>query len=691
MATEEEVREALEYIDPSGLDYQEWLNVGMAIKAEGLPCLLWDDWSRRDPKRYDGKCWSKWETLKGEGITGNTLFKMAIDNGYRSNHFGGAPGNREIMEGEVMDVTDLYKVIDQRDVNISLIPKCPAKWDPIDDARRYISTLFASGDHISYCTECYKDKDGKYHPKGRSYDRTASRLLSELDSAVRIEDVFYDYDHDCGAWVSFNPMDGLGGKAENVTDFKYTLVESDTQDLNVQYSLMTELRLPIAALVHSGNKSIHAIVRVDANNEKDYSRKVDQLFKICKKNGLDVDTSTKNPSRLSRMPGFVRGDQKQYLIATNIGCESWDEWIEYIEGINDDLPDPEDFATIWENLPELAPVLIKDVLRKGHKMLISGGSKTGKSMLMIQLAIAIATGKEWLNLQCTKGKVLYVNLEIDKASFAKRIAQACTKMQVAQSDIENNLIIWNLRGHSTTLDKLTPKLIRRCAKENFSAIIIDPVYKVMMGDENKAGDMAQFCNQFDKIATQLNSSVIYVHHFSKGDQDKKASIDRASGSGVFARDPDVISTITKLKTDIGDDPAVRVEFTLREFADMNPINAWYRYPTHVVDTSGELIGKKLVGSTQKKSREELLNDFVIELHVAYENLAFDADNNPKEVTQPEIIRWFSKGKHSISRRDFNRKFNDAVDMGLTDLRKKDTNKRDGSAAVIYRCAEGERE
>lgn len=680
MATEEEVKEALEYIDPSGLDYQEWLNVGMAIKAEGLPCLLWDDWSRRDPKRYDGKCWAKWETLKGEGITGNTLFKMAIDNGYRSNHFSGAPGNREIMEGEVMDVTDLYKVIDQRDVNISLIPKCPAKWDPIDDARRYISTLFASGDHISYCTECYKDKDGKYHPKGRSYDRTASRLLSELDSAVRIEDVFYDYDHDCGAWVSFNPMDGLGGKAENVTDFKYTLVESDTQDLNVQYSLMTELRLPIAALVHSGNKSIHAIVRVDANNEKDYSRKVDQLFKICKKNGLDVDTSTKNPSRLSRMPGFVRGDQKQYLIATNIGCESWDEWIEYIEGINDDLPDPEDFAKILDDLPKLAPELIYGILRKGHKMLLSGGSKTGKSMLMIQMAVAIASGGCWLKKPCEQGKVLYVNLEIDRASFAHRIAATCKHMSVDQEKIKNNLIVWNLRGYSTTLDKLAPKLIRRCAKENFIAVIIDPVYKVMMGDENKAGDMAQFCNQFDKIATQLNCAVIYVHHFSKGDQDKKASIDRASGSGVFARDPDVISTVTKLKTNDNEDPAVRVEFTLREFPEIKPINAWYRYPTHVVDDTGELNCKKLVGSSQKKSHEEIMTEFVTTMNVAYENLSCDAQGNPKEVTQTDMINWMK-----VSKPSFIKYFNEAVKSEMTDLRRENQNKKSGGKTVITRC------
>ena len=44
--------DALEFIDPSDLDYDEWLRVGMGIHAEGLPFSVFDEWSRRDPKRY---------------------------------------------------------------------------------------------------------------------------------------------------------------------------------------------------------------------------------------------------------------------------------------------------------------------------------------------------------------------------------------------------------------------------------------------------------------------------------------------------------------------------------------------------------------------------------------------------------------------------------------------------------------
>jgi RecA-family ATPase len=101
------------------------------------------------------------------------------------------------------------------------------------------------------------------------------------------------------------------------------------------------------------------------------------------------------------------------------------------------------------------------------------------------------------------------------------------------------------------MDKLAPKLIRRAAKKNYIAIIIDPIYKVITGDENSADQMAHFCNQFDLICHDLGAAVIYCHHHSKGYQGQKRSMDRASGSGVFARDPDVLLDLIEL--DLTDD------------------------------------------------------------------------------------------------------------------------------------------
>ena len=67
-----------------------------------------------------------------------------------------------------------------------------------------------------------------------------------------------------------------------MTDFKYALVESDNLSIEKQNAIMRELELPIATLVYSGSKSIHAIVKVDAQNYSEYQKRVEYLYKICK-------------------------------------------------------------------------------------------------------------------------------------------------------------------------------------------------------------------------------------------------------------------------------------------------------------------------------------------------------------------------------------------------------------------------
>ena len=208
------------------------------------------------------------------------------------------------------------------------------------------------------------------------------------------------------------------------------------------------------------------------------------------------------------------------MVDTNIGKESWEEWVEWIESVNDDLPDPEPLQAVWENLPELSPCLIEGVLRKGHKMLIAGPSKAGKSFLQIELCISIAEGKDWLGWKCARGRVMYVNLELDRASCLHRFRDVYDTLGWRPKYLDS-IDIWNLRGKSVPMDKLAPKLIRRAAKKDYVAIIIDPIYKVITGDENSADQMANFCNQFDKVCTELGCAVIYCHHHSKGSQGGK--------------------------------------------------------------------------------------------------------------------------------------------------------------------------
>lgn len=543
MERKTDLLEILTHIDPAVLDYQDWVNVGMALKTEGYSSDDWDDWSRRDSARYHaGDCRKKWDSFHGGGasrVTGGTIVQMAKDQGWTP-----FSGGHEIGWDDEIG-SDALKVIDRSWLEEQEV-RTPEQWDPAGQLITYLETLFDADEIVGYVTESWQ-KEEKYLPTKGDYSRTAGQLIEELSKCGGdIGKVLGDYKPEAGAWIRFNPLDGKGVRNENVTDYRYALVESDTMPVEQQNAIIRELELPVACLVHSGGKSLHAIVRIEAAGYEEYRRRVDYLYTVLKKNGLEVDTQNKNPSRLSRMPGVIRKGNRQFLADTNIGKESWNEWKEWIEGVNDDLPDFDELSSVWDHMPALAPCLIDGVLRQGHKMLLAGPSKAGKSFALIELCIAIAEGKFWFCWRCTQGRVLYINLELDKASCLNRFRDVYTALGWRPDHI-GNIDIWNLRGKSVPMDKLAPKLIRRAQKKDYMAIVIDPIYKIITGDENSADQMAAFCNQFDKVCTELGCAVIYCHHHSKGAQGGKKSMDRASGSGVFARDPDALLDMVELE------------------------------------------------------------------------------------------------------------------------------------------------
>lgn len=240
-----------------------------------------------------------------------------------------------------------------------------------------------------------------------------------------------------GGWIRFNPLDGIGASDRNVTTFRYALVESDVIPIQEQLAAYQRLELPIACLVSSGGKSVHAIVHIDAPDESEYRKRVLYLYSFLIGHGLIVDQANKNPSRLSRMPGVDRNGNRQKLLAVNTGRRSWQDWMDFVEGLEDDLPPLEDMSALLAHQPELPEELIRGILRCGHKMLISGSSKAGKSFLLMELAIAVAEGRKWLGFPCKKGRVLYVNLEIDRASCINRFAKIYEALHIQKPNAEN--------------------------------------------------------------------------------------------------------------------------------------------------------------------------------------------------------------------------------------------------------------
>lgn len=255
--------------------------------------------------------------------------------------------------------------------------------------------------------------------------------------------------------------------------------------------------------------------------------------------------------------------------------------------------------TAAEELPELPPEVIEGVIRRGGKLLVSGASKSGKSYLLIELGVAVACGARWVGLGCAKGRVLYLNLEIQEPQFMHRVFRVCEKTGADLADVRANLDIANLRGKFSSIEALVEELLDSFKPGDYDLVIVDPAYKVQSGCENDADAITAFCGELDRLAEGLRCTIAYSHHHSKGAQGGKNAEDRASGSGVFARDADALIDMTELEWDENvqetkellrwhDATPFRLEFVLRDFKAPKPKDIWFRYPVHEEDPSGML-------------------------------------------------------------------------------------------------------
>jgi archaellum biogenesis ATPase FlaH len=123
-----------------------------------------------------------------------------------------------------------------------------------------------------------------------------------------------------GAWARPNPCKKTGsGSNGAVTDadiarHKFLLIESDTLPVETQLAFYSKLKLPVAAILSSGGKSAHCWIHMGCETAETYEEFAGKIMGMLQPFGFD--TSNKNPSRLSRLPGATRAIQ-----ATSDGCQ----------------------------------------------------------------------------------------------------------------------------------------------------------------------------------------------------------------------------------------------------------------------------------------------------------------------------------------------------------------------------------
>jgi RecA-family ATPase len=258
-----------------------------------------------------------------------------------------------------------------------------------------------------------------------------------------------------------------------------------------------------------------------------------------------------------------------------------------------------------------------------------------------------------------------VDLETDPRTLQKRVSRVAEAKSADAKPVRENLTLWPLRGKSCSLEEIAAELFCRCKAGDFGMVIIDPAYMVQDGDENNAKDIREFFAKLDEICVNLECTVVISHHHSKGAQGLKSAIDRGSGSGVFGRAPDAVLDMTELilepgtlemarqshrLADVKRLTGWRMSFTLREFAQKDPLDLWLVFPLHEVDHTDLLADcKPNYGgvSEARKVKAEAENlgkvasmDAVCERLIGDREFAFrDEVQQALHWSQPTVNRW----------------------------------------------------
>jgi hypothetical protein len=180
------------------------------------------------------------------------------------------------------------------------------------DAETLLSALFGPEDRINIVS-ARSLSGGKPHPTGTGTTRSRNEWLAEI---TRNGPPYGP----AGAWIRPNPVKGSGIADADVSAFRFLLIESDALPIADQTAFFGRLPLPIAAIISSGGKSLHAWVKVDAPDLAKFRTIAVRIYNALSPYG--IDPANKNSSRLSRLPGVPReeggvGDKRQKLLYLN--------------------------------------------------------------------------------------------------------------------------------------------------------------------------------------------------------------------------------------------------------------------------------------------------------------------------------------------------------------------------------------
>lgn len=592
---------------------EDFERVAMSLKSCGISDGEIDEFMRQSPG-YDSTVRTRIKSFRADGKRGiGTLVQWAKD------AFNFSPS----WHGEKVNLTT-YPVVtnSSRERELPKLPKwasaeVPQKYahlPPLEQLKMFIRQIRTDAD-LSQLRHLYYGAGWKTNLVHISQIEDA-QSISDIENAMGAK-----FDAQAGGWIAANPCFDENAKVESVSDFRYLVWEGDKVPFEEQWGNFINSHAPIAAVVYSGGKSLHALVEVNARDKDEYADIAERFFNALKRRGADFDPACKNPNRLTRLPGIYRGENLQNLVALKAdfadACATIRAWLEAEENppkpeAKKILPEPDsiDFNSVIDD----SEYLIGKSIMKGEVVCIGGDQKIGKSWMAEQLAAELVKpfGGYWLGMpirehESGRGhKVFFLNAEIAKPSFNDRMKKVFRAANAV--DYAHNFKSVTLRAVAEKINAWKQELKQMILNFGADCVIVDPIYTLLDGDENSAEDVTALMVILREIAVETGVTMFITHHHRKGDMEQLDIAQRLAGSNAVARFCDSIIDLCSVRPDylraggietsiVCDDDGLEhikvrglcIEYMLRNGEDIAPRFFWrYDGGTFREDAAGAL-------------------------------------------------------------------------------------------------------
>jgi RecA-family ATPase len=403
-----------------------------------------------------------------------------------------------------------------------------------DGTRELLKAAFKPGEKIELVM-ARNGEDGKEIPDGKGPTLPLENWMGRLDKSAGNPNAFLNSSDRNGIYICINPLNGER-RDDQVSAFRHVLVEFDTIPLEHQWQLLHKSNLPITAIVSSGGRSIHAWVKVDAKDRKEYDTRVKAIFEHF--SDYQIDPQNKNPSRLCRLANCVRGAGRQELLALKIGAPSFEDWALSLEledlgqqiGIDDLIAFDE------ENDPDC--LLGKRWVCRGGSVLWIGQAGAGKSSMLMQSAILWALGRPAFGVTPARAlKSVIVQAENDKGDLAEMFKGVAGGLGIlgdpdALALLRQNLIL--VRDTVHTGQDFARVCERLIGKHKPDLMWGDPLLSYMGDDISSQKVCSEFLRHWlNPIGEKTRVAWMFLHHTGKPSQDPNARRQWTSGDKSY--------------------------------------------------------------------------------------------------------------------------------------------------------------